>query len=591
MAEESRRYEKPRILLVDLPEDAALTLRKLGLNVETGSFGVPYEVKLTTGDILVPLRYSLPGYAEQEIIVVDTSEPTPVSYPNDVKPLAPNVPKLVVNGGYGIINPRYWAMGTAREEGARILESGGMFIVFATPRTTVEYVFLRPEERYKRREEFPLDNWSFLSLLGDRWLTLNRDSGTEMKPGDQSTSIISLIDRFTKGSYFSCTIRKEWRTTEDKPYPAFTPFLFSKYGDAVGAAIYLGENRGSIIILPQIEDKAGFLSDLFKSYLPEVFPRLFPEHEGEAWVHRRDYEHPGIVTKRSRQAKIQLKADEAKNSIEVEILEEKTRLAFLHGLLTKTGDELVDDVKSALEFIEFQNVIDVDKTGEGGNKQEDLQILDRPTKVLVEVKGLGGLPREANTLQVTKFILRRIRNWIWPDQPVITPHGVTLVNHQRNLPPLERDNNSVFTDAQVADASDNGTGLMTTWDLFRLIRGMERWGWDKQHVQDVFFQAGRIGELPAHYRRVGEIAHYYDKISVASILVDDGERLSIGDTVGYVFEDRFHEEKVESLRVDKVDVREATSGQKAGYKTGLVRKDLPEGTAVDRATSGLDRQI
>ncbi|MEO6811649.1 MAG: hypothetical protein ABI353_21260, partial [Isosphaeraceae bacterium] len=259
---------------------------------------------------------------------------------------------------------------------------------------------------------------------------------------------------------------------------------------------------------------------------------------------------------------------------------ERSRLEFLHGLITKTGDDLVSDVKSALEFIGFNQVVDVDATEiDCVNKQEDLQILDRSTKVLVEVKGLGGLPREANTLQVIKFILRRTRTRIWPGEPKI-PHGVTLVNHQRGIPPLERDHKNVFTEAQIADSIDNGTGLMTTWDLFRLIRGMQQWQWETRHVQDVFYEKGRIGDRPSHYHRIGSLAHYYDGKRVASVLIEQGETLRLGDTVGYIFPDRFHQETITSLQVDRSAVQEAHAGQKGAYVTSLLRSDLPEGTIV-----------
>jgi hypothetical protein len=44
-------------------------------------------------------------------------------------------------------------------------------------------------------------------------------------------------------------------------------------------------------------------------------------------------------------------------------------------------------------------------------KQEDLQILDASPTLLVEVKGLAGFPREDDTLQVVKYIPRRMKEW------------------------------------------------------------------------------------------------------------------------------------------------------------------------------------
>jgi hypothetical protein len=47
-------------------------------------------------------------------------------------------------------------------------------------------------------------------------------------------------------------------------------------------------------------------------------------------------------------------------------------------------------------------------------------------------------------------------------------HGVSIINHQRNLPGLERDNVNVFSGAQVKDAENQDVTLVSTWDLFLL---------------------------------------------------------------------------------------------------------------------------
>src|SRR5206468_3493884 len=132
----------------------------------------------------------------------------------------------------------------------------------------------------------------------------------------------------------------------------------------------------------------------------------------------------------------------------------------------------------------FKKVISVDEAEtDSPNKQEDLQVQDRSPALLVEVKGLAGQPTESDTLQVTKYIMRRMKQWGRTDV-----HGMSLVNHQRNMPALDRDHENVFTAQQVQDAEHNGTGLMTTWELFRLLRGKTQWGWPDEAVCDVFYR-------------------------------------------------------------------------------------------------------
>jgi hypothetical protein len=240
-------------------------------------------------------------------------------------------------------------------------------------------------------------------------------------------------------------------------------------------------------------------------------------------------------------------------------------------------------VKSCLEHVGFKNVIDVDehvgKQASGAQKQEDLQIGDRSPILLLEVKGLSGLPRESDTIQVQKYVQRRMKEWNRTDV-----RGVSIINHQRNLPALDRDNKNVFTGQQIEDAVINDITILTTWDLFLLLRGMTSWGWDPQSVQELLYHPGRMRKFPSIYKPIGEISHYWDDIGVVSVHIQGSLRK--GQRVGYVTPRGFLEETVLSLQVDNRDVEEALSGLKAGLKTEYARDLLPNGTTVCVVTHG-----
>jgi hypothetical protein len=195
----------------------------------------------------------------------------------------------------------------------------------------------------------------------------------------------------------------------------------------------------------------------------------------------------------------------------------------------------------------------------------------------VEVKGLASQPRESDTFQVTKYVLRRRKQWVRPDV-----QGLSLVNHQRNMPALDRDHDNVFTGQQVQDAEQNGTGLMTTWDLFRLLRGKARWNWPDEAVSNVLFSTGRIPPYPAHYLLVGKVAKFWPDKAVVSIDIEGDQPLKVGDWVGFILPAGFDEEDVLSLQVDRQTVQEAFPGQRAGHKTTLGKADLPLGMPVFR---------
>jgi len=185
------------------------------------------------------------------------------------------------------------------------------------------------------------------------------------------------------------------------------------------------------------------------------------------------------------------------------------------------------------------------------------------------------MPTEGDTLQVTKYVLRRMKKWGRTDV-----HGLSLVNHQRNLPALDRDNQNVFTEQQVQDAEQDGTGLMTTWDLFRLLRGKARWRWPDNSVRDLLYRTGRIPTYPAHYSLVGTVAKYWPERNAISIDIEGQQPLRVGDRVGYLLPTGFHEEEVTSLHLDRQAVQEAFPGQRIGHKTTLGKADIPLGTQV-----------
>jgi hypothetical protein len=188
---------------------------------------------------------------------------------------------------------------------------------------------------------------------------------------------------------------------------------------------------------------------------------------------------------------------------------------------------------------------------------------------------MGNLPKEDDTQQLTKFLNRRKSEWGTTDI-----RGVFLVNHQLGIRPLKRNNRGVFTHAQIRDACLDHVTLMTTWELFQLVRGMERWAWPPEAVQDVFYRDGRTAQIPSHWKALGKVAHYYDKIAVVSIEISGTRELRRGDIVGYAFADGFEQETITSLETDKQPVETALPGQRVGFKTTFPRNRLPDGFEV-----------
>lgn len=338
------------------------------------------------------------------------------------------------------------------------------------------------------------------------------------------------------------------------------------------------EHHGLILIFPQLCDKPRFLTRLFSEVLPELAPHLFPHVEGARWVQRPEYELPRILQFRDEIKRVQEETRQRVAGFEKAIGEEREGLGYLHALLTETGHPLVIAVKKTLETLGFESVVDVDeemqKSGDTGPKREDLQIHDKSPVVLVEVKGISGLPRDAGALQVWKYLAPRMKEWRRTD--VI---GLSIVNHQRNLPALERENSSPFREDLITNAEEQGFGLLTTWDLFRLMRSYLKNGWTHEKIQPSFYQQGRVEPMPMHYEFLGVVEHFWPKVSAVGVKIEYAG-LKLGERIAFEFPVEFEEQDVESLQVEKEARDHVEIGQLAGIETQFIKDQIKKGTRV-----------
>lgn len=573
------RFRKPKILLVDLPLEAAEQLHADGYNVLPGTFGQSYRV-LGTGDFPVLMSASLPNHKEQEVIIVDMASQPPAEEPVGTRAVPEGRPDLYVPiENEGVIHPQARAMRYVGDDWTRVFQAGGTFVVFSCPRITRRFLVGYTQYRtFRHAGNEEATTWDFLPILDRHHIGIERDAGSETTIEPVFDSLTAFFRRIQGSIYFEATFTPIPDSFEYGNL-VFLPLMRNKFGNIVSAIIFSKKHKGRILLLPHSAKKAAVVVDLVKHVLPEVSRHLFPDAETGKWFHDEPYEHPSVIECRSKQDLIRKKAAAEIAALDRDIGVERERLMFLHRLLTSKDRELVNAVADALTFIGFQRVINVDeaKDTQVTAKQEDLQIHDRIPVLLLEVKGLASMPREGDTLQVTKYVVRRTKEWGRTDV-----NGISIVNHQRNMPGLQRDHGNVFTEAQVGDAESLGNGLMSTWDLFLLVRGMIRWGWPTTAVQDVFYGTGRLSRFPSHYKEVGLVAKVYPDAKVLSI--ETSGELEVGDTIGMRLAEGFVEEPVMSLQENKKAFQKVEPGLRVGHKTTLC--DIPEGTVVYRVEKG-----
>ena len=562
------RYAKPKILLVDLPPSCANALTAAGYNVKSGTFGTPYSVPRS--DKLYPVTTrsrNLPNHQEQEIVIVSTACPAPSNGAIGEKP-SEGVDQLWQAATDGNIDPRPFCMKLASRAFDRIWGSGGIFVVLLRARYELEYKY-GSWDAYRRltaREHLTESSWGFLSVLDT--FCCNAASGVEFTLEPRAKQLTDLLARGLQGAEYRCTIEP---TCRDKEH--WLPLARDKFGNCVAGLLVFDDPARHLLLLPDMVHLDRIILPLLEEWCMHWNPKLFPFHEGERWIHRPEYEVPEVVELQKQIDEVRANAESRIEQIEAEIQEAKATNGDWYTLLNGTGDELVSAVIRSLQRLGFKKVKDVDAEaraqGNGQSLREDVQIHDRSPILIVDVKGVQGHPSDAEATQAEKHALMRSREFCGDVKPL------TIINHQRNTPPHDRDP-LAYRQEIIDNAKQTGLGLMTTWDLFRLLRNVDRLGWDAEDVISVFYRTGRIEPVPEHYHQVGIVDHVWKD----AFRIIPAEDVRVGATLAVESGDTFEEIAVNSLQVDDEQMEVVQAGCNCGVACAEASDWLREGMRV-----------
>lgn len=559
--------------MIDMPASIEDSARDAGFNISSGTFGRPYEIQKADKWAPVIPYSNLPNCQEQEIVFIDlhTSMMT-----------APVGEKCVSNGeldwwvrqSSGYVDPRPRSMFVEQASFDRIYDHGGLFVVFASHRHNQDYKLGRVRNHHVVMEEdIVADSWGFLSVL--EHISTSTMDGDEIVQHRDFPPFTEFLKKHREDATYLATLKAGFALRHRDAQSKYISLLDNKYGTSVGGLLIDSKTKALVLILPRLENMKAAVLELLTETLPAMRPKMFPGHEGEAWIHGPKYELAPVLALREKQRQLEADYDKDKKRIENEIGAAGAEKAYLHRILTEDSDELVDAVKESLEALGFPNVIDVDSEVTG-NPQEDLQIDEHGSDLLLlEVKGTRGMPKEEHVSQLTKFINRRMRELSRTDVK-----GLLIVNQQRGLPGLARDYANAFTPEQQQDAEHADISLWTTWDLFLFLRGMVDWQWTSEDLKPLLYRSGRVGRCPDCYEEIGEVDDFFPNHSVVSIKLS--QQVSNSDTLCYILENCYHEELASGLQLDRKEVETAVSGQSVGLVTSLDRKALRNGVAVYR---------
>lgn len=322
-----------------------------------------------------------------------------------------------------------------------------------------------------------------------------------------------------------------------------------------------------VMILPSLENKEDFLSELFEKILPEHpdFKILFPNNENYTWT--KDFSYISIEERnKSIEINDEFKRHEERLALlqyQYESIHSKNENLKLRNILKETGDDLVSSVKWFLEYIGFNDVVDPDKDVDinaGEVYEEDLNFEHNGVYFLFEVKGIRGTSTDAQCAQISKIALRRKRA-----NSNNTYKAVYVVNHQRNLAPKERVL-IPFNENQIDDAEMAQRGMTFTYELFNIYHMIEAGIISKEAAREAFKQEGLIDFRQSLHKL--DFNHCYDKQMVYSLIIPEGTSFSVSkfDKIAIQnSENHWNLLSIESIEIDRIPYEEVSRG-KVGIK-------------------------
>lgn len=558
MSEPQEEFQrKPQICLIDLDEDVRERLATKGLNIAVGTLGVrvlvPNKERNDYKECLPNPQFP-PNLHEFDIVVLDLEEKGTIPYrieehchkmhhESTIRHFACRYPS-------SLFNPRPIGATILSRILEGIFKHQGILIVFANERYSVEYY---PQDTgygifgKEDKKPFSCDIYSFSDMMPQNF---ENKKGYEIKTHTTDDVFCHTLDKYLDGTSYRIIFQHPivWdNQSHESIYDVnFFPILLNGRDEIVGFARIFGNNL--LLVLPQFAQKGEILEELLTTVLPDVVPSLFPYNTESQWLENPAYLLPCAQELLSRKEAIKIEYVAKIKDFDEQIEENYNKYRWLHELLTESSEELVMTVKTFFEWLGFENIRDMDEINKS-LKEEDLQIEMKSGLLVIEVKGLHGTSKDEECSQVNKFVTRRMK-----EKGMTNVQGLYIVNHQRHLPPLDRQN-PPFSEIQIQDAINDERGLLTTWQLFNLYFSVENGAISKEEARKAILRVGLITFKPSDVIPLGQPKQILREGTVLTL--DDIPKIVVGDMLLIKRGERYLSANIESIRVDDETVPEA----------------------------------
>lgn len=566
----SKPFQTPWVYIIDFNQEVENKLKALSINYSSGTLGFAIDVdnKRYEQKHLLTNHNLPPHLHEFDIVMVDLTTKKTIEYdPDDhlyININGSSVNALLSEYPEQVFDPRPLAVAYLSNSINELLQKKSLIIAFCGENISAEYQFVKITNAGPG--VIDRDRLSYFDIYKGFPESKTRNGRKASLPKEKS-KLEPLLSKHLDDLIYQSVFTHPKTYIEGKYLnsPNFVPLLLNKNAEII--SFLQSHKDATVLVFPNIKDKPNFISELFKTYLPEMIPDLFPYHGEFRWLENGDYPLPGEALLLNRRHSLKTKFDKDILDNEEALKQLKIDFKFLSDLISETGEALVVAVAKYFMWLEFDSVLNLDETNPE-LLEEDLQVDCGDKLLVVEVKGIGGTSTDRQCSQISKVKFRRAE-----ERGRFDVYGLYIVNNERYLPPDLR-SNPPFTQNQIRDANLEKRGLLTTYDLFKAYYEIEAGILTKENVRNSLFQYGLIKFKPEGLIAIGKPIELFQKGMVGIVNVENVQ-ISVGDTLLVKTKGEYSEALVESLMLNGEEVMTCSNGQ-VGIKFNVIVKKSSE---------------
>lgn len=566
-------HPTPQICIVDFSEEAIKVLDKHRFSYDSVSLhsrvNIPSIQKRYDQELFLPKSNFPDNFHEFDMTFVDLTKNTNVSY--DYEDHYCEVKNHHTSYGVictfpkDIINLKPYELIRLNKHISEVnSKKQSVVVVFCGEIITESYNFIKmSSDGWSKNGSGSVNTFQFYNEAP----TFHCKSGIKVKTYEHSP-LRELTNKFegqfTYRNIFEHPTIYDQHSNKYLPAENFIPLLVNG-NDEIIAYIHYVKNT-SVIVFPDLENKAEFVELLLTVNLPELYPTLFPSHGMFGWLNNGDYLLPTEKELNAKKVDLHDQYIKSITQLDLQLQNVREEYNFLHQLLSETGDNLVLAIKLFLEWLGFEDVIDMDEKA-GEVYEEDLQIENKKGLLIIEIKGIGGTSTDKACSQISKIKFRRAQQ-----RNAFDVYALYIVNHQRYIAPTERQN-PPFSENQINDAVLDQRGLLTTYDLYNAYFQIENGVLNKTDVREQLYNTGLICFEPNNLVFIAKPDRndYYKKNTVVILQLSPDISLNVGDKLSVLKNTQYTTIKIVSLEINSLTVNEA-----CGCEVGVLLEQAVE---------------